>query len=108
MIDSGKAYDTTLFYCVNFHDELAYSMLWDEAEQKIGMRYIPVVAKENLGAPYETGFVTAEMIQRLVPDYLERTWYISGPPGMVSAYGALLRELRVPYRQIVKDFFPGV
>ena len=78
-----------------------------EAVDKLAFAYVPVVAKEEVSAPFERGYVTAELLQRRTPDYLERTWYISGPPGMVNAYSNLLRDLDVPRKQIKKDFFPG-
>lgn len=107
MIDSDKAHDTTLYYCTNTVAELAYGELWAEAQQKLALTYVPVVAKEEVGLPYEKGYVTAEMIKRRTPDYAERTWYISGPPGMVNAYEKLLSEIGVKGSRIKTDFFPG-
>ncbi|MEN9920501.1 MAG: hypothetical protein RL538_394 [Candidatus Parcubacteria bacterium] len=107
MLDSDKSHDTVLYYCVNTADELAYRELWTEVEQKLTFSFVPVVAKEEVSAPYEKGYVTAEMIKRRTPDYLERTWYISGPPGMVSVYKKLLVEIGVPRTKIETDFFPG-
>ncbi len=107
MIDSDKAHDTTLYYCTNTVAELAYSELWFEAQQKLGLTYVPVVAKEEVSVPYEKGYITAEMIKRRTPDYIERTWYISGPPGMVNTYKKLLSEIGVKGSRIKTDFFPG-
>jgi ferredoxin-NADP reductase/Na+-translocating ferredoxin:NAD+ oxidoreductase RnfD subunit len=107
MMDSDKQHDTALYYCVNTKDELAYESLWQEAMSKLTFAFVPVVAKEAVQAPDESGYVTAEMIQRRTPDYRERIWYISGPPGMVNAYSTLLRKVGVPRKQIKKDFFPG-
>ncbi len=61
-----------------------------------------------LEPPAEAGFITPEMIARRTPDYLERVWYISGPPVMVRAYKSLLRKMGVPGKHIKTDFFPGV
>jgi glycine betaine catabolism B len=107
MIDSDKAHDTVLYYCVNTSDEIAYRDFWVTATHKINLKFIAVVAKETVEAPAEQGFVTAEMIKRRTPDFLERTWYLSGPPGMVNAYKKLLREIGVPRKQIKTDFFSG-
>jgi ferredoxin-NADP reductase len=107
MMDSDKQHDTVLYYCVNTKDELAYEALWQEAMSRLTFVLVPVVAKEDVTAPRERGHVSAEMLKRRTPDYLGRTWYISGPPGMVNTYSTLLRELGVPRKQIKKDFFPG-
>jgi ferredoxin-NADP reductase/Na+-translocating ferredoxin:NAD+ oxidoreductase RnfD subunit len=107
MLDSDTVHDTVLYYCVNTADELAYHELWNEAGSTFAFAYVPVLAKEELSAPYEKGYVTADMIRRRTPDYLERTWYISGPPGMVNAYKKLLKEIGVKSARIKTDFFPG-
>jgi ferredoxin-NADP reductase len=48
------------------------------------------------------------MIQAIVPDYQERTYYVSGPPDMVRAYEHVLKNLDIKNVQIKKDFFPGL
>ncbi len=107
MIDSGKTHDTALYYCVNTTNEIAYQELWADAAAGFVFSFVPVVAKETVAAPVEQGYVTAEIIQRRTPDYLQRTWYISGPPGMVNAYKKLLKEMGVKGSRIKTDFFPG-
>ena len=107
MIDSDNTFDTALYYCVNTSDELAYKELWDEAKKQIVFSLVPVVAKEDVLYPSEKGYITTEMIRRRTPDYKERTWYISGPPGMVNAYKKLLKEMGVKGSGIKTDFFPG-
>lgn len=107
MIDSNKQYDTALYYCVNSQDEIAYSELWQEAAGKLHFSFVPVISKESVLAPLEQGYVTEEMIKRRTPDYIERTWYISGPPGMVNAYEKLLNGMGVKGSRIKTDFFPG-
>ncbi|MEY2664940.1 MAG: hypothetical protein RLZZ480_45 [Candidatus Parcubacteria bacterium] len=107
MLDSGRTHSTVLYYCVNTKDELAYQELFTEAENTFQFIQVPVVAKEEVFEPLEKGYVTADMIKRRTSDYLERTWYISGPPGMVSAYKKLLRDIGVSHSHIKTDFFPG-
>ena len=107
MIDSDKQHDTVLYYCNSTREDIAYQDIFNEAAQTFPFSLINVVAKESIPAPFETGYVTAEMIARRTPDFLERVWYVSGPPGMVSAYGTLLRDMGIPHNQIKKDFFPG-
>ncbi|MBP6923986.1 MAG: hypothetical protein KBC62_01265 [Candidatus Pacebacteria bacterium] len=107
MIDSDKSHDTVLYYCVNTKDEVAYGDLWNTATEKMAFTFIPVVAKEEVTEPFEKGFVTADMLVRRTPDFLERTWYISGPPGMVQNYKKLLQKAGVARKQIKTDFFSG-
>ena len=107
MIDSEKQHDTVLYYCNNTKDDIAYQNIFAEAERAFPFSVVNVVANETLPSPFEAGYVTARMIARRTPDFHERVWYISGPPGMVSTYARLLRGMGIPHSHIKKDFFPG-
>lgn len=107
MVDSGKTHDTVLYYCNNTKDEIAYGGMFSDAAKKFPFSLINVISKESVAVPFESGYVTADMIRRRSPDYLERTWYISGPPGMVNAYKKLLLGVGVSRSHIKTDFFPG-
>ena len=56
----------------------------------------------------ERGVIDDKMIMRTVPDYKERTFYLSGSNNMVVAFEEILRKIGVPKKQIKKDFFPGL
>ncbi|MCX9084323.1 MAG: hypothetical protein OIN87_05935 [Candidatus Methanoperedens sp.] len=47
------------------------------------------------------------MIQKVIPDYKERVFYICGPPGMVDAMVGILKLLNIPETQIKKEQFVG-
>lgn len=108
MVDTGKVHDTKLFYCCNEVDELAYDDEFAEAARHMPLEVIPVISKGQAVEPAESGYVTAEMLRRRVPDFKERTWYVSGPPLMVDSYTKLLKVAGVPKKRIRRDFFPGV
>jgi len=48
------------------------------------------------------------MIQAVVPDYEERTFYLSGSLDMVRTYEHILKNMSVKSDQIKKDYFPGL
>lgn len=52
-----------------------------------------------------SGYVTVEFIQKNIPDYLSRHFYISGPPAMVDSYKKILDDLKI--KHIHTDYFPG-
>jgi len=108
MQDSGKEYNTRLYYCCNTMAELAFFDQFTKLGETMPVVTIPVIAREDVQPPNERGFVTKEMLARRTPDYKERVWYVSGPPGMVNAYKKLLKEAGVPRKQIKTDFFPGL
>ena len=107
MIDTDKPFDTVLYYGNNSTDEIAYETLFQKAASTFAFLVVNVISKEPVSAPYESGYISAEIIKRRSPDYLERTWYISGPPGMVAACARELRSLGVLNKHIKKDFFSG-
>ena len=48
----------------------------------------------------EHGYITAEKIQSIIPDFLEREVYLCGPPAMMTAVTAELEKLNIPKKQI--------
>ena len=108
MKNSGKIYDTRLYYCCNTLADLAFYDEFKKMGETMPVITIPVIAKVEVNPPNERGYVTSEMLARRTPDFRDRTWYVSGPPGMVNAYRKLLREAGVPKKQIKTDFFPGL
>lgn len=54
------------------------------------------------------GLVDEVMIRARVPDFHERTFYLSGPRAMVSATRDALPHLGVRRRRIKTDFFTGL
>jgi len=54
-----------------------------------------------------TGIINREMIQKVIPDYIDRVFYICGPPGMVDAMVVILKSLNIHEKQIKKEQFVG-
>jgi len=48
-----------------------------------------------------------EMLKAIIPKYLDKTYYISGPPSMVKYIGESLAAENMDDSQIKRDFFPG-
>ncbi len=99
----GETRDIATLYCVATAGDLAYTEKLDSA----GI-LVPVVGSGEMPLGAEPGFLSSDIITRRVPDYVARTWYISGPPKMVDAAYKALRTLGVPSRRIHRDFFPGL
>ena len=96
-----------LLYCNNEIDDIAYAELFRKA-QSIGLQMTHVLNRPPADWVGESGFLTLEMIQRLVPDLRSRIIYLSGPPGMVNSYEKLFEQLGVPRNNIKTDYFPGL
>jgi ferredoxin-NADP reductase len=88
-----------------------YRDVLGEAQRKLGLK-VALTLTDPATVPRAwsgyTGRIDAPMIRDAMPDYAERSFYISGPPDMVKAAEHELRRLGVGPRQIKKDFFPGL
>lgn len=99
--------DVVLFCCINTENDCAYKAEFDQICNQIGARLSCVVAKPSPAWQGKSGFITKELIEAEVPDFLSRTFYFSGPPMMVENYVKLVKSMGVPSKQIRVDYFPG-
>jgi ferredoxin-NADP reductase/Na+-translocating ferredoxin:NAD+ oxidoreductase RnfD subunit len=108
IIDTGQTRNIVLFYAVSSPDEIAYKEILDEAS-KHGVQVIQVLGSKEVPAAWTglTGYVDTALISERVPDYAERTFFVSGPPFMVDAIKRNLHQLHVGRERIVSDYFPG-
>jgi len=97
-----------LLYGANRSEEVAYSHLFEMAERELDMRTVYVIAQEEAAAPNcHRGFIDEALIQREIPDFRDRVFYVSGPRAMVTRFQHVLKELGVARSRIKVDFFPG-
>ena len=95
LMDTKDTRTVTLLYSNKTASEIAYKNIFDTAEREIGMKTI------------YTSRIDGAMIAREVPDYKERTFYLSGPHGMVTAFEKTLHDMGVSRFSIKTDYFPG-
>jgi glycine betaine catabolism B len=108
MIDRQDARSVVMLYGNNSVKDIAYSEVFDKAERELGIKTVYAVAEDAaLDTNMHHGFIDAALIQHEVPDYRERTFYISGPRAMVLRFQGVLKELGVARTRIKVDFFPG-
>lgn len=87
--------DAVLFYgnrdatCEPYRDEFL-------GMQGHGLRTVRVLERADSSWTGERGFISADLVRSHVPDPAEKTFFITGPPAMIEAMGALLDELDVP------------
>ena len=110
LIDKNEKRDIILLYSNNSLTEVAYTDIWVEAEEKLGAKIVCTLTDiANIPATWtgQRGQINATMIAQEVPDFIERTFYISGPHGMVTACEKMLKGAGVPRNHIKTDYFPG-
>jgi ferredoxin-NADP reductase len=92
--------DIVLLYCCAKENDFAYRTDFDKASPVIGMKNVYLATATQ-------GVLTADIVRREIPDFLDRDYYISGPHGMVVNYKKLLKIMGVSSAKIHTDYFPG-
>lgn len=106
--DKNEKRDIILLYSAKEISEFVYGDVFAEAKKKFGLRYYYFSSStEPSGSSVIKGRVTAEFIEKNIPDFKDRYFYLSGPWSMVKAYERLLGSLSVPRSHIRTDYFPG-
>jgi ferredoxin-NADP reductase len=95
MVDSGEKRDAALLYSASSAGEFSFHNLFKAAAQT-GLKTI-----------YVTDKLDQKKIAALLPDYKQRTFYISGPYGFVNAMESNMLKLGVSSSRIITDYFPG-
>ena len=110
LLDTKEKRDIILLYCNKTPADIVYKDVFDQAEKELGIKIIYAVDSAPASGSWrgEIGMVDENMIKRSVPDFKERTFYLSGSHAMVMAFEDILRKMGVKRRQIKKDFFPGL
>ncbi len=106
LIDNGEARPITVLYGNERSEDIAYRDVLDAARRRLGIETYYAVARDAERGQYP-GYIDARLIRHAVPDYRERTFYISGPQPMVVALRKVLRSMGVRRSRIKVDFFPG-
>lgn len=96
LVDTNEKRDVVLFYSAKDVSEFVFKDVFLEAGKKLGIKII-----------YNTEILDAKAIEKEVPDYKQRTFYLSGPHGMVIAFEKTLSEMGISKTRIKTDYFPG-
>lgn len=110
LLDTNDRRPVTLFAACKTSKDIVYKALFDEAQEKIGMKtYYLLDAEQALpsGDVYIPGRLSPDVIVQHVPNYEQCVYYLSGPQMMVQAYKKLIRGMGIPRSHIKIDYFPG-
>jgi ferredoxin-NADP reductase/Na+-translocating ferredoxin:NAD+ oxidoreductase RnfD subunit len=110
LMDRNEKRSVALFYVNRTNAEIAYRDIFDEAEQAIGLKTIYAITGAGEALPEgngRRGHIDGTLLRRELPDYHDRTFYISGTHAMVTATETMLHRLGIPAKHIKTDFFPG-
>lgn len=109
LLDTNQKRDIVMIYSNKEEQEIAYSTLFDKAKI-IGLKIYYTLTNLNKipqGWQGLQGHVSADQIRQIIPDYMERIFYLSGPHAMVKGFEKELSEMGVNKKKIKVDYFPG-
>ncbi len=107
LTDTKQKRDIVLYYLVSSISEIAYKNVLAEAKD-FGLKVIIVCPDQKLSpAANVISKLDVHTLKKNVPNYVDRTYYISGPSGLVDNYKSLLHKLSIPSKRIVTDHFSG-
>ena len=109
LVDAKEKRQAILLYSNRSADDISYKDVFDQAEKVVGLKTKYFITDEDSPLPdfAHAGAIDSQSILRDIPDYHERTFYVSGPPSMVNGFRETLRDMGVSKRRIKTDFFPG-
>jgi ferredoxin-NADP reductase len=107
LVDTGIQRDIVLLYLVGDAKEFAYKDVFNAASE-YGVKVIPVVTNTTTSTDgYRHALFNEALLQELIPDSLERKFYISGPNNLVDSAKATLKRVGVKRHRIRTDHFSG-
>ncbi|WP_027169486.1 RnfABCDGE type electron transport complex subunit D [Mesorhizobium sp. WSM3224] len=106
LVDRKEVRPIIVLYGTESQDDIAYRDVLGFARRELGIRTFHAIAKGAERGQYP-GYIDARLVRLTMPDYLERTFYISGPQAMVKAVRKSLLAMGVRRSRIKVDYFPG-
>jgi ferredoxin-NADP reductase len=100
--------ELVVFYGSMTEDGIVYKEEFDEFERAIaGLRVVHVITKPTESWKGYGGFITADVIRAELADPGAWTYYIVGPPPMITAMDKVMGQLEIPKAQTVIESFAG-
>jgi len=100
--------ELALLYGSMTENEILYQEELDELAEAIpGLRVVHVITEPSEKWSGHRGFITAEVVRAELGEVTDWTYYIVGPPAMISAMDKVTGTLQIEEEQIVKESFAG-
>lgn len=107
-IDRKLSVSIILLYSNRFEGDIAFrDELEDIQKKNSNIKVIETITRPGLDWKGISGRINAEMVKEFIPDYMERTFYTSGPQKMVDSMISLEKEIGVLERKIKQESFSG-
>jgi ferredoxin-NADP reductase/Na+-transporting NADH:ubiquinone oxidoreductase subunit NqrB len=110
LIQRNERRPIILLYSNRTAKDIAFKDLFDEAERTLGIKTVYTLTDAPSAPAGWKGYtrrIDADMIRAEIPDFMERTFYVSGTHAMVVGFEQTLRAMGVHRSRIKTDYFPG-
>ncbi len=104
MADRGSDQKVTFFYGNPTWESIIYREELEELEKKLNLELVHVIERPPEGWEGESGFITADILQRYLPqNYKDATYFLCGPLPMIEAVEGALHKLHAPASHIFSE-----
>jgi ferredoxin-NADP reductase/Na+-translocating ferredoxin:NAD+ oxidoreductase RnfD subunit len=110
LLDTQDRRQIIQFFANKTAADIVYTDVFNKAYKQLGIKTVYTITDPKQIPPgwqWYTGRITPQMIEKEVPDYKERMFYLSGPRSMVTAFEQTLSAMGIQNSHIKTDFFPG-
>ena len=107
---AGRRPDQKLvvFYGSMTEDGIVYKDEFDQFERTLSdMRVVHAITNPTESWKGHGGFITADTVRAELPDPGDWTYYVVGPPPMITAMRKVMEQLEIPKAQTVIESFEG-
>ncbi|MFB3765106.1 MAG: ferredoxin--NADP reductase [Methanotrichaceae archaeon] len=106
--DKGLKTSIVLLYSSHDEDNIAFNDDLNEMQSRNpNLRVINTITGPIKRWKGLTGRIDRQIIENVLPDYVERIFYTSGPKPMVDAMRSLLISMGTPEAQMKQEYFTG-
>ncbi len=107
-VGRAEGQELVLFYGSMTEDGILYREELDQLAQSVsGLRVVHVITNPGEDWSGYRGFITADIIRVELGSTSDWTYYIVGPPPMITAMQNLMEELKIPAAQTMVERFAG-
>lgn len=109
IVDTNSGQDVILFYANRSIKDVAFKDEFEAMQKEYAqLKVVHVLCEVAPGFACVVGQINAQIVKDAAPDYLERKFYLCGPPAMVEAMQNMLKkDLGVSAGSIVTENFQG-
>lgn len=100
--------DIILLYSNRLENEIAFIDEFDEMQSRNpNLKVLITITRPGQAWKGLNGRINLEMVEKKVPDYIERIFYSCGPRPMVETMVSMLSKMGLPEAQIRYEYFTG-